>query len=44
VRGLSFLLQVKDCLILFLASLARILIGDAQLVQLPVKLRDFFVL
>jgi hypothetical protein len=37
VRGLSRLLQVKDRRIFFLAGLAQILVGDAQLVQLPVE-------
>jgi hypothetical protein len=41
--GLSRLLQVKDHRILFLAGLAMILAGDAQLVQLSVKPHDLFV-
>jgi hypothetical protein len=43
VHGLSRPLQVKDHSILLLASLALILVGYAQLGQLPVEPRDFLV-
>jgi hypothetical protein len=42
-RGLSRLLQVKDRCIFFLAVLAQVLMGNAQLVQLPVEPRNLFV-
>jgi hypothetical protein len=37
------MLQVKDRRFIFLTGLALILVGDAQLVQLPVKPRDLFI-
>jgi hypothetical protein len=43
VCGLSRPLQVKDHSILLLSRLALILIGYAQLGQLPIELRDFLV-
>jgi hypothetical protein len=41
--SLSRLLQAKDCSFLFLDVLVQILVGDAQLVQLPVEPLDFLV-
>jgi hypothetical protein len=40
MSGLSRPLQVKDRCILFLTSLALILVEDAQLGQLPIEPRD----
>jgi hypothetical protein len=42
-RGLGRLLQAKDRSFLLLDSLVQILVGNAELVQLPVEPRDFFV-
>jgi hypothetical protein len=42
-RGLGRLLQAKDRSFLLLNDLAQILVGNAELVQLPVEPRDFFI-
>jgi hypothetical protein len=42
-RVLDRLLQAKDCSFLLLDGLAQILVGNAEVVQLPVEPRDFFV-
>jgi hypothetical protein len=42
-RVLNRLLQAENCGFLLLEGLAKILVRDTELVELPVKPRDFFV-